>query len=161
WGLTGDAKRIGLLATGVEEGKAQPLLWTRAQGKGRVFVSILGHYNWTFDDPLFRLLVLRGLCWSAGERVDRLSELATVGAGVGRWGAEARRTRSFFSPGGARCRSPGHRPGSRRGAQGMVSPRPHPGRCPGLLQRAPPGLNERLTRRRARPGRGRAAAGRT
>jgi len=49
-----------------------------------VFVSILGHYNWTFDDPLFRLLVLRGACWAAGEPVDRLSELATVGARVAR-----------------------------------------------------------------------------
>jgi type 1 glutamine amidotransferase len=83
WRLAGDSARIDVLATGIEEGKPQPLLWTRTHGKGRVFVSILGHYNWTFDDPLFRLVVLRGLCWSAGEPVDRLSELCTVGALVG------------------------------------------------------------------------------
>lgn len=82
WRLAGDEKRIDLIATGPEEGKPQPLLWARRHGKGRVFVSILGHYNWTFDDPLFRLVLLRGLCWSAGEPVDRLSELITVGARV-------------------------------------------------------------------------------
>ena len=51
--------------------------------KGRVFVSIPGHYSWSFDDPLFRLLLLRGVCWAAGEPADRLSELATVGAAIG------------------------------------------------------------------------------
>jgi putative heme-binding domain-containing protein len=82
WRLTGDPGRIDVLATAVEEGKPQPLLWTRRHGKGRVFVSILGHYTWTFDDPLFRLLLLRGTCWAAGEPVDRLSELIAVGARV-------------------------------------------------------------------------------
>jgi putative heme-binding domain-containing protein len=83
WRLAGDPDGVNVLATAVEEGKAQPLVWTRTRGKGRVFVSIPGHYNWTFDDPLFRLLVLRGLCWAAGEDADRLSELATVGARIG------------------------------------------------------------------------------
>jgi putative heme-binding domain-containing protein len=80
WHLAGDPGRVNVLATGVEEGKPRPLMWTRTHGKGRVFVSIPGHYTWTFDDPLFRLIVLRGLCWAAGEDADRLSELATVGA---------------------------------------------------------------------------------
>jgi Trehalose utilisation len=79
----GDRKRIDVLATTPEEGTAQPLVWTRRHGKGRVFVSIPGHYSWTFDDPLFRLLVLRGLCWTAEEPVDRLSELITIGARMG------------------------------------------------------------------------------
>jgi putative heme-binding domain-containing protein len=83
WRLVGGAGKIDVLATGVEDGEAQPLLWTRRHGKGRVFVSILGHYNWTFDDPLFRLALLRGISWAAGEPADRLSELATVGARVG------------------------------------------------------------------------------
>src|SRR5204862_3905862 len=83
WRLTGDPGRIDLIASGVEEGKPQPLMWTRQHGKGRVFVSIPGHYSWTFDDPLFRLLVLRGVCWAAGEPVDRLSELIEAGARVG------------------------------------------------------------------------------
>jgi putative heme-binding domain-containing protein len=82
WQLVGDEKNIQLLATGLEEGKPRPLIWTRQQGKGRIFVSILGHYTWTFDDPLFRLLVLRGVCWSANQPMDRLGELATVGARI-------------------------------------------------------------------------------
>jgi type 1 glutamine amidotransferase len=74
--------KVHVLATGVEEDKPQPLMWTHTQGKGRVFVSIPGHYTWTFDDPLFRVLLLRGICWAAGEPADRLSDLATVGARV-------------------------------------------------------------------------------
>jgi type 1 glutamine amidotransferase len=55
------------------------MLWTRTVGKGRVFVSIPGHFSWTFDDPVFRVLLLRGIAWAAGEPVDRFNELATVG----------------------------------------------------------------------------------
>ncbi|HKB41281.1 MAG TPA: ThuA domain-containing protein, partial [Gemmataceae bacterium] len=80
WRLSGDVKKVHVLASGTEEGEARPLLWTHESGKGRVFVSILGHYTWTFDDPLFRVLVLRGIAWSAGEAADRLTDLATVGA---------------------------------------------------------------------------------
>jgi putative heme-binding domain-containing protein len=82
WNLTGDPAKIHLLASGLEEGQPKPLLWTVEQGKGRVFVSIPGHYTWTFDDPLFRTLILRGICWTAGEPADRLSELSTIGARV-------------------------------------------------------------------------------
>jgi putative heme-binding domain-containing protein len=80
WKLVGDPKRIHLLATGEEEKNAQPLLWTREQGKGRVFVSIPGHYTWTFDDPLYRTLILRGMAWAAGEPVDRFHPLVFEGA---------------------------------------------------------------------------------
>ncbi|HKS38537.1 MAG TPA: ThuA domain-containing protein [Verrucomicrobiae bacterium] len=83
WNLTGDPGRIHLLANGAEEGAAQPLLWVREAGKGRVFVSVPGHYNWTFDDPLFRLLLLRGICWTAHQPADRLSDLITIGARLG------------------------------------------------------------------------------
>jgi len=83
WNLTGDPGRIHLLASGAEEGAAQPLLWVREAGKGRVFVSVPGHYNWTFDDPLFRLLLLRGICWTAHQPADRLSDLITIGARLG------------------------------------------------------------------------------
>ena len=82
WNMDGDEHRIDLLASGPEEGKPQPLLWARENGPGRVFVSIPGHYTWTFDDPLFRLLLLRGICWSAHQHEDRLSELTTIGARV-------------------------------------------------------------------------------
>ena len=83
WQMTGDPKKVHVLATAVEDGQPRPLLWTHRRGKGRVFVSIMGHYTWTFDDPLFRVLVLRGLAWAAGEPAERLTGLATVGARVG------------------------------------------------------------------------------
>jgi putative heme-binding domain-containing protein len=79
WPLEGDLAGITVLATGIEEGAPRPLIWTREAGRGRVFTSILGHYAWTFDDPLFRVLILRGIAWAAGEPVDRLSELASAG----------------------------------------------------------------------------------
>ncbi|MCZ6795644.1 MAG: serine hydrolase [Planctomycetota bacterium] len=80
WSLTGDPGSIDVLATAVEDGEPRPLLWTRERGLGRVFVSILGHYTWTFDDPLFRLILLRAVAWTAREHPDRLEPLATVGA---------------------------------------------------------------------------------
>ncbi len=80
WQAIGDPKRITLLGDVVEDGAPRPQLWAREHGKGRVFVSIPGHYTWTFDDPLHRLLLLRGICWSARQPIDRLSELATIGA---------------------------------------------------------------------------------
>jgi type 1 glutamine amidotransferase len=80
WTLIGDPKRIHLLADALEENQPQPLMWTYERGKGRAFVSILGHYSWTFDDPLFRLLVLRGMCWSAHTDIERLSSLSVIGA---------------------------------------------------------------------------------
>ena len=81
WQAIGDPKRIMLLGDVVEEGEPRPQLWAREHGKGRVFVSIPGHYTWTFDDPLHRLLLLRGISWvSRQENIDRLSELATIGA---------------------------------------------------------------------------------
>jgi putative heme-binding domain-containing protein len=82
WQPYGDPEQINLLATCVEEGAEQPLFWTREQGGGRVFVSIPGHYSWTFDDPLFRIMLLRGLAWTAKEPVDRFNELVLPGARV-------------------------------------------------------------------------------
>lgn len=43
--------------------------------QGRVVVSIPGHYAWTFDDPRFRILILRGIAWAAREPVDRFNDL--------------------------------------------------------------------------------------
>ena len=83
WNLVGDPASIEVIGSGVEDGPPRPLFWTRRAGKGRLFVSIPGHYSWTFDDPLFRLILLRGMAWSAGESVDRFNELTTLGARIG------------------------------------------------------------------------------
>jgi type 1 glutamine amidotransferase len=82
WNLVGDPAGITLAASAPEDGRPQPLLWTREHGGGRVFVSILGHYMWTFDDPLFRLAVLRGIAWSARRPVDRFNALVWPGVRV-------------------------------------------------------------------------------
>lgn len=82
WNLTGDPSRIDLLASAVEDNAPQPLFWTLEPSRGRVFVSIPGHYSWTFDDPLFRVLLLRGIAWTAREPVDRFNEVATIGTRI-------------------------------------------------------------------------------
>jgi type 1 glutamine amidotransferase len=80
WPLFGDASKVDVLATAVEEGKPRPMVWTHRAGPGRVFCSVLGHYAWTYDDPLFRVMVLRGMAWAAGEPAGRFEPLATSGA---------------------------------------------------------------------------------
>ncbi len=83
WELTGEESDVTLLATSTEDGVPTPQMWIREHQKGRVFVSIPGHYNWTFDDPLFRILMLRGIAWTANEPVDRFNELVPLGARMG------------------------------------------------------------------------------
>ncbi len=84
WNLAGDlaAAHAHVLATSLEDAAPRPQMWTREMGPGRVFVSIPGHFTWTFDDPLYRILIFRGMMWSAHQPLDRLAPLATVGARV-------------------------------------------------------------------------------
>jgi type 1 glutamine amidotransferase len=82
WPLKGDISKVTVLATSneaiskdSEQTKPEPMFYTYEYSKGRVFSCILGHYNWTFDDPYVRILLLRGMAWAAGEspyRFDRL-----------------------------------------------------------------------------------------
>ncbi len=80
WLLTGDVKNVTLLGTSTEDNEATPQLWAYEKGPGRVFVSIPGHYSWTFDDPIFRTVLLRGIAWTAKEPIDRFNELVPLGA---------------------------------------------------------------------------------
>jgi putative heme-binding domain-containing protein len=81
WAFHGDEKRIAVLATCVEENAPRTQLWAYEHFKGRVFGSIPGHYNWTFDDPLYRVILLRGIAWAAQQKdVNRLLHLVPVGA---------------------------------------------------------------------------------
>ena len=81
WDLIGDAKSVNVLAVGGPEANVAkpPLFWTVEQNRGRVFVSIPGHYSWTFDDPLFRVILLRGIAWASHEPVDRFNPLVPLG----------------------------------------------------------------------------------
>jgi len=80
WKLTGKPQDVTLLATSTEDNMPTPQIWTTEKGSGRVFVSIPGHYSWTFDDPLFRILLLRGIAWTAKEPIDRFNDLVPIGA---------------------------------------------------------------------------------
>jgi type 1 glutamine amidotransferase len=62
--------------------KPQTIFWTHTYGKGRVFGCVLGHNMWTFDDPYFRILLLRGMAWAAGESPYQLDLLALRGASL-------------------------------------------------------------------------------
>ena len=80
WMLTGDLPKERVIATQIEDKEPRPLFWTTEPGKGRVFVSIPGHYSWTFDDPVFRAILLRGIAWVGREPVDRFNDLVWPGA---------------------------------------------------------------------------------
>lgn len=80
WKLTGNPEDMTLLATSTEDEMPTPQMWVKDHDPGRVFVSIPGHYSWTFDDPLFRILLLRGIAWTAREPVDRFNEIVTPGS---------------------------------------------------------------------------------
>jgi putative heme-binding domain-containing protein len=84
WDLVGDPSEVRVLATAVEAGEPRPQIWTREVGRGRVVGSLPGHYRWTFDDPRYRLLLLRSIAWAGHQPVERLEGLATLGARVER-----------------------------------------------------------------------------
>jgi len=65
-----------------EDTVSQPMFWLRQHGRGRVFCCVPGHYTWTFDDPYFRLLLLRGMAWAAGETPYRFDPLVLRGARI-------------------------------------------------------------------------------
>ncbi len=96
WPFIGDKSRVDVLATsdemtqrgddrsknpGDDRVETIPVFWAyeAPDTKGRVFVSIFGHYYWTFDDPYFRLMLLRGMAWAAKDDVYRFDKLAVEG----------------------------------------------------------------------------------
>jgi type 1 glutamine amidotransferase len=77
------AERVTTLAVSREKTAAssaetspQPMFWICRSGRGRVFGCVLGHYTWTFDNPWFRLLMLRGIAWTGAQPVTCLDALA-------------------------------------------------------------------------------------
>jgi type 1 glutamine amidotransferase len=49
------------------EGVRSDAFWTYTSGKGRVFGTTTGHYTYTYFDPMYRLILLRGIAWSLKE----------------------------------------------------------------------------------------------
>lgn len=75
WPMIGDISKIHVLASAIDiDGEDRPMLWTFEKGRGRVFVSIAGHYTWTWSDPLFQTLVMRALDWVTDQH--RFGEVA-------------------------------------------------------------------------------------
>jgi type 1 glutamine amidotransferase len=83
WPMVGDMNAITLLGKAEElenpkdpnsPKKLYPMLWTKehADSKARAFVTLQGHYVWTFDDPYFRAILLRGIAWAAGADGDEI-----------------------------------------------------------------------------------------
>lgn len=90
WPAHGDPSQVEILGTSEEtvdrqstEVASQPMFWTYRKGKGRVFGCTPGHFTWTFDDPYFRLLLLRGMAWAAGDSPYRFDNLAVRGVNLG------------------------------------------------------------------------------
>jgi len=66
WPMIGDLTKVHVLANAVDiDGEDRPMVWTFERGNGWVFASIAGHYTWTLSDPVFRLMVLRGIAWAS------------------------------------------------------------------------------------------------
>ena len=86
-----DRAGVRVLATGLErpadasdvgEPEPQPMIWTREQGRGRVFGFVPGHWSWTFDHPYVRLLLVRAIAWAAGEDARRFDNVGLRGAAI-------------------------------------------------------------------------------
>jgi len=82
-----DTSRVRVLAVSYEKGgdadgerHPQPVFWIHEPGRGRIFGCVPGHRDQTFDDPWFRLWLLRGIAWAAGGCPYRFESLATRGA---------------------------------------------------------------------------------
>jgi hypothetical protein len=53
-------------------------MWTAEVGRGRVFVSGVGHNYFTFNDPYFRIILLRAMAWTMRESFDPFKPLVTL-----------------------------------------------------------------------------------
>jgi len=99
WPLVGDQNEITILATAEGpkdlsqqgrypqdgqpkpeemDGQAWPVAWTKEVGKGRVFGTIMGHNFFAFNDPYFRIMLLRGMAWTMGESFDPFKPIVDV-----------------------------------------------------------------------------------
>jgi len=86
--MTAQAGKVVSLGTSLESSgefgihENQPQFWSSTLAKGRVFGCVPGHFSWSFDDPWFRLLLLRGIAWCGGGSPYRLDDLTLRGARV-------------------------------------------------------------------------------
>jgi hypothetical protein len=60
------------------DGEEWPVMWTTEVGKGKVFVTVAGHNIFTFNDPYFRIILLRAMAWTVNESFDPFKPLVTM-----------------------------------------------------------------------------------
>ena len=60
------------------DGKEWPVMWTKEVGKSKTFTTVLGHNFWTFNDPYFRIILLRAMAWSMNESFDPFKPLVNL-----------------------------------------------------------------------------------
>jgi len=53
--------------------------WTYTSGRGRVFGTTTGHYTYIFHDPMYRLLLMRGVAWALDEKPGPFMPLVFAG----------------------------------------------------------------------------------
>jgi hypothetical protein len=93
WNLNGDAKDVTTIMTSQAgpqngstgspkaaelDGKNWPVMWTTEVAKGRVFATVLGHNYFTFNDPYFRIIVLRAMAWTMHESFEPFKPLVAL-----------------------------------------------------------------------------------
>lgn len=105
WNLTGDPEQVTTLVTspaGPEfatpgppkpadlDGRAWPVMWTKEEGlaeglaerlaerRARVFATVCGHNYFSFNDPHFRIILLRAMAWVMHESFDPFKPLVQL-----------------------------------------------------------------------------------
>ncbi|MDX9974855.1 MAG: ThuA domain-containing protein [FCB group bacterium] len=76
-----DASKCEVLATAYWQGETVPVIYTKSHGKGRVFVSLLGHDMRAYLHPGFEKTTLRGLDWALGREERKTLKAGVVGYG--------------------------------------------------------------------------------
>lgn len=85
WNLTGNPAKVDVLITapgGPTNGstrppetdelddEAWPVAWMKETGQGKVFATVLGHNYFSFNDPYFRIILLRAMAWTMNESFE-------------------------------------------------------------------------------------------
>ena len=53
--------------------------WTYTSGKGRVFGTTTGHFTYIYHDPMYRLLLVRGIAWALEEKPKAFMPIVFAG----------------------------------------------------------------------------------
>ena len=73
---TEDQSFAEILETKGARGQA---FWTYTSGKGRVFGTTTGHFTYTYHDPMYRLLLVRGIAWALEEKPGAFMPIVFAG----------------------------------------------------------------------------------